>query len=594
MSDFVAPLDDIRFALNHVADLEAISKLNGYQHADPATAATVIEEAARFFSEVIAPLNRVGDQQGSVLGPDGRVRTPDGFKDAYGKFVEAGWASCHMPSEWGGGGLPYTVGVVIAEMFKSANLAFSLCPMLTQGAAEAVRAHGSDELKQKYLGKLVSGVWSGTMNLTEPDAGSDLGGVRTKAVPQEDGTYRLFGTKIFITWGDHDLTENTVHMVLARTPDAPAGTKGISMFLVPKFALDESGDPGERNDYRIVSLEHKLGIHASPTCVVSFGDDGQGAIGYLVGAEMAGMANMFTMMNAARIGVGMEGLAISERAYQRALAFARQRIQGRPVGASGSGPVAIIEHPDVRRMLLTMKANTEAMRALVYYTAQQADLAAHAETVEQRQKSSDRLALLTPIVKGWCTDLGVEMASIGIQVHGGMGYVEETGAAQYLRDVRIAPIYEGTNGIQAIDLVMRKLPIAGGGAVTDLIEEMTATVGEMGAHHDLAAFREELAIAIQGLADTSAWLGERLASGDIDAALAGATPYLRQFGTVTGGWLMAVSALAAVKGPADFEPGFLADKVNTARFYGEHLLPQANGLIPTIEGGADLLAGARF
>jgi acyl-CoA dehydrogenase len=594
MSDFVAPLDDIRFALNHVADLEAISKLNGYQHADPATAATVIEEAARFFSEVIAPLNRVGDQQGSVLGTDGRVRTPDGFKDAYEKFIEAGWASCHLPSEWGGGGLPYTVGVVIAEMFKSANLAFSLCPMLTQGAAEAVRAHGSEELKQKYLGKLVSGEWSGTMNLTEPEAGSDLGGVRTKAVPQEDGTYRLFGTKIFITWGDHDLTENTVHMVLARTPDAPAGTKGISMFLVPKFVLDESGDPGERNDYRIVSLEHKLGIHASPTCVVSFGDDGRGAVGYLVGEEMAGMANMFTMMNAARIGVGMEGLAVSERAYQKALAFARQRIQGRPVGASGSAPVAIVEHPDVRRMLLTMKANTEAMRAFVYYTAQQADLAAHAETEEQRQKSSDRLALLTPIVKGWCTDLGVEMTSIGIQVHGGMGYVEETGAAQYFRDARIAPIYEGTNGIQAIDLVMRKLPIAGGGAVTDLIEEMTATVGEMGDHRDLAAFREELTIAIQGLADTSAWLGQRLASGDIDAALAGATPYLRQFGTVIGGWLMAVSAVAAGNGPADFEPGFLADKVNTARFYGEHLLPQANGLIPTIEGGADLLADARF
>ena len=594
MSTFVAPLDDMRFALNQVANLEEISKLNGYQHADPATVATILEEAGRFFSEVIAPLNRVGDEQGSVLGDSGQVRTPDGFKDGYRKYVEAGWASVHIPSDLGGGGLPYVVGVAINEMFKSANLAFSLCPMLTHGAVEAIRAHGSEDLRARYLEKLVTGEWTGTMNLTEPGAGSDLGGVRTKAIPQDDGTYRLFGTKIFITWGDHDLTENIIHMVLARTPDSPPGTRGISMFLVPKYLLDETGQPGERNDYKIVSLEHKLGIHASPTCVISFGDRGDGAVGYLVGDELAGMRNMFTMMNAARIGVGMEGMTISERVYQQAVAFARERVQGRPIGGSGTDSVAIIEHPDVRRMLLTIKAYTEAMRSLVYFTAHQADLASRSEDDDQRTAASDLLALLTPIVKAWCTDLGVDMASLGIQIHGGMGYVEETGSAQHFRDARIAPIYEGTNGIQAIDLVLRKLPMGGGEVVTRLITTMTEVLDQMSAHRDLGSFRDRLTTSLQGLAQTSEWMGERLAAGEVEPALAGATPYLRQFGTVLGGWLMAVSAVAAKVGPADFEPDFLAEKVNTARFYGEHLLPQADGLIATIIGGADLLANAQL
>lgn len=594
MSTYVAPLDDMRFALNHVADLEEISKLNGYQHADPATVVTILEEAARFFSQVIAPLNRVGDQQGSTLDDTGQVRTPEGFRDAYLKYVEAGWASAHMPSDWGGGGLPYVVGVALNEMFKTANLAFSLCPMLTHGAVEAIRAHGSEELRADYLGKLVTGEWTGTMNLTEPEAGSDLGGVRTKAIPQDDGSYRLFGTKIFITWGDHDLTDNIIHMVLARTPDSPPGTKGVSMFLVPKFLLDEGGDPGERNDYKIVSLEHKLGIHASPTCVISFGDLGEGATGYLVGDEYAGMRNMFTMMNAARIGVGMEGMTIAERVYQQSVAFARERVQGRPIGGSGTESVAIIEHPDVRRMLLTVKAHTETMRSLVYYTAHQADLSARSEDDEQRAGASDLLALLTPIVKAWCTDLGVDMASLGIQVHGGMGYVEETGAAQHFRDARIAPIYEGTNGIQAIDLVLRKLPLGGGDVVTRFITGMTEVLDRMSAYDDLGLFRDRLTTALQGLAETSAWMGERLTAGDLEPVLAGATPYLRQFGIVVGGWLMAVSAVAAKDGPADFDPEFLTDKVNTAMFYGEHLLPQADGLIATIEGGADLLANARL
>jgi len=592
MSSYSPPLEEHNFVLNHVAGLEELSKLNGYQHADPATVSTIVEEAGRFFAEVMEPLNRTGDEQGSTLDNDGQVHTPEGFGEAYQKLVESGWPRAHLSPDWGGGGLPYTVGVVIQEMFKTANMAFSLAGMLTQGAVEAISTHGSDELKERYLEKLTAGEWTGTMNLTEPEAGSDVGALRTKAVRQDDGTYRIFGTKIFITWGDQDITENIIHLVLARTEDAPPGTRGISMFLVPKYVLDANGEPGERNDYQIVSLEHKLGIHASPTCVVSFGDQGDGAVGYLIGDELEGMRNMFTMMNGARIGVGMEGLALSERAFQHALAYARERVQGRPVGASSKESVAIVEHPDVRRMLLTMKANTEAMRCLLYVTARSGDLMLHAETEEVREAESKRLALLTPIVKAWMTDLGVEMTSLGIQVHGGMGYVEETGAAQYFRDARIAPIYEGTNGIQAMDLVLRKLPLDNGAVVEALITEMTEVLGPMSEHDDLTTFRDQLTTAIQGLADTSSWLGARLAAGEIDHALAGATPYLAQFGTVLGGWLMAVSAVAAKSGPAEFSKGFLDQKVITARFYGEHLLPRANGLIETIEGGNGLLAAA--
>jgi alkylation response protein AidB-like acyl-CoA dehydrogenase len=594
MSEYVPPLEDAKFVLNHVADLERISKLNGYQHADPGTVATILEEAGRFYSEVMAPLNRSGDEQGSTLDSEGNVHTPEGFREAYSKMVESGWPGAHLPAEWGGGGLPYAVGVVIQEMFKSANMAFSLCSMLTQGSADALVIHGSEEIKQKYLEKVVSGEWTGTMNLTEPEAGSDVGALRTKAVRQDDGTYRLFGTKIFITWGDHDLTENIIHMVLARTEDAPPGTRGISMFLVPKFILDVDGNPGERNDYKIVSIEHKLGIHASPTCVISFGDAGEGAVGYLVGDEMAGMHNMFTMMNIARVGVGMEGLALSERAFQHALAHARDRVQGRPIGAPATESVAIVEHPDVRRMLLTMRANTEAMRCLLYLTAQTGDISLHADSDTEREIASKRLALLTPIVKAWMTDLGVEMTSLGIQIHGGMGYVEETGAAQFYRDARIAPIYEGTNGIQAMDLVLRKVPLEDGGVVEALITEMTSILGEMSDYDDLGEFRDQLTTALQGLAETSVWIGGRLADGAVDDALAAASPYLNQFGTVLGGWLMAVSAVAAKKGPEEFTQEFLADKVVSARFYGEHLLPRANGLIPSIEAGSALLGAARL
>jgi alkylation response protein AidB-like acyl-CoA dehydrogenase len=592
MSSYLPPLEEHNFVLNHVAGLEEISKLNGFQHADPATVATIVEEAGRFFAEVMEPLNRVGDEQGSTLDADGQVHTPEGFAEAYTKFVESGWPGAHLPPDWGGGGLPYTVGVVIQEMFKTANLAFSLCGMLTQGAVEAIHAHGSEDLQQTYLDKLVTGEWTGTMNLTEPEAGSDVGALRTKAVKQDDGTYRIFGTKIFITWGDQDFSENVIHLVLARTEDAPPGTRGISMFLVPKFILDEDGRPGERNDYRIVSLEHKLGIHASPTCVISFGDEGDGAVGYLIGDEMAGMRNMFTMMNAARIGVGMEGLALSERAYQHALEYANDRVQGRPVGASSKESVPIVEHPDVRRMLLTMRANTEAMRCLLYVAARSGDLMFHAESEEEREVESKRLALLTPIVKAWMTDVGVKMTSLGIQIHGGMGYVEETGAAQYFRDSRIAPIYEGTNGIQAIDLVLRKLPVDDGKVVEDLITEMTGVLNDMSDYDDLAEFRDQLTTALQGLAETSTWIGQRLSAGEVDDALAAATPFLAQFGIVLGGWLMAISAVEAKREPVDYDADFLRQKVVTARFYGEHLLPRANGLVETIKAGNDLLSAA--
>ncbi len=587
MSGYHPPLDDMNFTLTHVADLENVAKMNGFQHADPTTVSGLLDEAARFFSEVMAPLNVVGDQEGSKLTDSGVV-TPPGFKEAYDKYVESGWASAHFPEEWSGGGLPYSVGIVIQEMMKTANMAFSLCPMLTQGAVDAILAHGTEEQQNTYLDKLATGQWSGTMNLTEPGAGSDVGALRARAERRDDGSYRIFGTKIFITWGDQDLTENVIHLVLARTPDAPAGTRGISMFIVPKYLVDDEGNPGEANDIKIVSIEHKLGIHASPTCVLSFGDDGEGAVGYLLGDEQKGMRNMFTMMNVARIGVGLEGLAITERAYQQALEYAHDRVQGRKTGSDNPNDVAIVEHPDVRRMLLTMKANAQAMRALLYYTAAETDFADHSEDTDRRKLASDRVALLTPLVKAWCTDLGVEMASLGIQVHGGMGYVEETGAAQHFRDSRIAPIYEGTNGIQAIDLVTRKLPMENGEVVRSVIAEMQETRSDMEAHPELASFAAELSAAIDALSETSEWLLSSLSEKSIDEALAGATPYLRQLSTVIAGWLMARQAIAALS-DGDTASEFVADKVTTARFFGEHLLPQVNGLTKTITAGASLL-----
>ena len=579
------PLEDIEFTLTHIADLESIAKLNGFQHADPATVRGVLEEAGRFFSEVIAPLNRVGDQQGSKLQADGTVQTPEGFRDAYRKFVGAGWGGVHIPEQWGGGGMPYTVGVVLQEMFKSANMAFSLCPLLTQASIEALMSHGSPDQQDLYLEKLVSGVWSGTMCLTEPQAGSDVGALSTRAEPQPDGTYRLFGQKIFITWGEHDMSENIVHLVLARCPGAAPGTKGISLFLVPKFIPDSDGNPGTRNDLKVVSIEHKMGIHASPTCVMAFGDDGEGALGYLIGEEQSGMRYMFTMMNTARVGVGVEGLSITEAAYQKALEFSRVRKQGREPGSTEE--VVISEHPDVRRMLLTMRAYKEAMRGLLYLNAQQVDLERHAEASEEREKAAELVALLTPISKAWPTDLGVEMASLGIQVHGGMGFVEETGAAQFYRDIRIAPIYEGTNGIQAIDLVTRKVPMRQGAVVGGLLETILDEAAT--APSELEPVSAPLVAALSGLREATEHL---LAAEDPNRILAGASPYLRMFGLVIGGWVHLRSAIAARAGLEHGVDAFLSGRLGLAGFYNQQLLPQALGLLGAVTASSDQLDGA--
>lgn len=576
------PLADIDFTLNHVADLAAVAKLNGFQHADPETVRGVLEEAGRFFSEVIAPLNTIGDRQGSRLQPDGTIKTPEGFRAAYRKFVEAGWGGVHVDERWGGGGLPYTVGVVVQEMFKSANMAFSLCPLLTQAAIEALVQHGSPEQQELYLERLVSGEWSGTMCLTEPQAGSDVGALITRAEPQGDNTYRLFGQKIFITWGEHDLSENIVHLVLARTPGAAPGTKGISLFLVPKFIPDGEGRPGERNDLKAVSIEHKMGIHASPTCVMSFGDEGKGALGFLIGEEQSGMRHMFTMMNTARIGVGIEGLSISEAAYQKALEFSKVRVQGRPPGAAEESE--IIEHPDVRRMLLTIRAYKEALRGLLYFNAYLVDLERHAETDQQREKAGELVALFTPISKAWSTDVGVEMASIGIQVHGGMGFVEETGAAQFYRDIRIAPIYEGTNGIQAIDLVSRKLGMRQGSVVSELFDMIEATATESG-----PALSDIAAPVLEALAAAQQATKHLLSVSDPNDALAGASPYLEMIGLLLGGWVHLKSAIVA---SAKTDDEFMQGRLGLARFYNTQILPKSAALLPAVIAPESQLAGS--
>ena len=590
MSVYQPPLRDIEFVLQHIVDLESLSKLNGFQHADPGTVTDLLEEAGRFFSEVVAPLNPVGDAEGSVLTAEGTVKTPTGFAEAYRLLVEAGWQGISLPADWGGGGMPQVVGFAVDEMMISSSLAFSLCSTLTAGTVHLLSMHGTSKQKGLYLEKLISGEWSGTMNLTEPHAGSDVGALTTKAIPQPDGSYRITGTKIFITWGDHEMSDNIIHTVLARTPDAPPGTKGISLFVVAKRLVGPDGEPGELNDIRTVSLEHKLGIHGSPTCMLSYGENG-GAVGYLVGPEHGGMARMFTMMNAARIAVGQGGLAVAERAYQKALEFSWQRRQGRAVGAPPGEQSLIVNHPDVRRMLATMKARIEAMRALLFYCVATVDRSYYAESEKERTRSEELVSLLTPIAKAWCSDLGVEIASLGIQIHGGMGFVEETGAAQFFRDSRISPIYEGTNGIQAIDLVMRKLPIRSGGAVKELLEQVGLTAMEASSVDELQKAGEELARSVQILARSSRALGSLLAKGAYQDALAGAYPYLTMFGTVMGGWLMVRSAQAALGqiGAAAGKDDWLRQKVATARFYCEQLLPEAGSLEASASGGSGLL-----
>ena len=588
MADYVPPLRDIRFVLDELVDLDGLSKLEAFGHADPDTVFGVIEESGRFMADVVGPLNRVGDAAGSTTDGDGKVTTPPGFREAYGQYVDAGWGAVPFPPEFGGGGFPWLVTVVMQEMMTSANMAFSLCPLLTQGAIEMLTQHGSPGQQATFLEKMVSGEWTGTMNLTEPQAGSDLGAVRAKAVPADDGTWRITGQKIFITFGEHDLAGNIIHLVLARVPGAPQGTKGISCFIVPKYLVNEDGSLGARNDLRCVSTEHKLGIHASPTCVMSYGDAG-GAIGYLIGEANQGMRYMFTMMNTARLSVGVQGLSSAERAYQDSLRYAQERRQGRAVGAPAGESSPIVEHPDVRRMLLTMKAYIEAMRALLYTNAVSIDLARHHHDRAEREARRELAELLTPVSKGWCTDLGVELTSLGVQVYGGMGYVEETGVAQYLRDSRIAPIYEGTNGIQAIDLVARKVPMRGGGVVTDLLAQMEALDPELAAAGpELAGARSALAAGVSALREATDWIASRGLAEPGDA-LAGATPYLRLSGLVIGGWLLARSALAAsrlLRNASGPDAVFLQDKIATARFYTEQLLPQAAGLLPAVTAGA--------
>ncbi|HEX3208543.1 MAG TPA: acyl-CoA dehydrogenase family protein, partial [Geminicoccaceae bacterium] len=469
MTAYAPPLAEIRFVLEHLAGLEELGRLPGLEAATADVVDQILDEAARFAVNELLPLNARGDRERARLEA-GAVRTPEGFKEAYRKFVDGGWHGLQLPPEWGGQGLPWTVATAVWEMWNSANLSFCLCPILTQAGVELLLRHGTEAQRQRYLPKLVSGEWTGTMCLTEPQAGSDVGALRTRAVREGDH-YRIRGTKIFITYGEHDLAENTIHMVLARTPDAPAGTRGISLFLIPKFLVEVDGSLGARNDLRCVSLEHKLGIHAAPTCVMSFGDQ-QGAIGWLVGEEQGGMQAMFTMMNTARLAVGLEGLALAERAYQGALAYARDRVQGRRRSGGTEAPTRIIEHPDVRRMLVTMKTEIEAMRALAYSAAAALDRSIREPDAGRRAEAEGRLALLIPLVKAWCTDLGFEIASSALQVHGGMGYIEETGIAQHLRDARIAMIYEGTNGIQALDLAGRKLRLAEGALPWQLFAEL--------------------------------------------------------------------------------------------------------------------------
>jgi alkylation response protein AidB-like acyl-CoA dehydrogenase len=565
----------MRFALREVAGLAQVAALPGYEHATDDMIDAVLEEAAKLAGEGLAPLNREGDKVGAKL-ENGVVRTAPGFADAYKEFVAGGWNSLPFDPEFGGQGMPWLLAASVGEMWQAANMGFGLVLLLNQGAIDAIQHHGSPEQKAKFLPKMISGEWTGTMNLTEPQAGSDLGQLKSRAVREGDH-YRVTGQKIFITYGEHDMAENIVHLVLARTPDAPAGVRGISLFIVPKFLVGDDGKPGKRNDLKCVSLEHKLGIHASPTCVMSFGDDG-GAVGYLVGEEGRGLSYMFTMMNNARLSVGLQGLAIAERAYQQAASFARTRVQSKDDGSPRSESVSIIRHADVRRMLMSMRAQIEAMRALGYYTAAAIDGALRHPDKETARRTQDRVDLLIPIVKAWFTDLGNEIASLGVQVHGGMGFIEETGAAQHLRDARILPIYEGTNGIQARDLVGRKVTKDGGETMLALVAEMRGLADEMKAApgDDMAAIRAGVAAAADALGEATKWVADT-ARADLVSALAGSVPFLRLAGTALGAWLLAKGALVAQArlGTRDGDPAFNEAKLVTARFYADVILPPA-------------------
>ena len=585
MSTYTAPLQDMQFVIKDLVGLADITAMPACAEVTEDLVDAVLDEAAKFAAGVLDPLNRAGDKEGAKLA-DAKVTSSPGFKAAYRQFIAGGWNGLSGEPAYGGQGLPHVVAMPVQEMWNSANMAFCLCPMLTSGVLEALKLKGTPAQKETYLHKLTAGEWSGTMDLTEPQAGSDLSAVRTRAVPEGDH-YLLQGTKIFITWGEHDMAENIIHLVLARTPDAPEGVKGISLFIVPKFLVNADGSLGSRNDVKCVSIEHKLGINASPTCVLAYGD-GKGAVGYLVGEENRGLEYMFIMMNHARLGVGLEGVALAERAYQHAREYAKTRVQGRAIGQRSGDRVTIIHHPDVRRMLLTMKAQTEAMRALAYSASAALDKANHHPDDKERRKNQALVDFLIPIVKGWCTEQGVEIASVGVQIHGGMGFVEETGAAQYLRDARITTIYEGTTGIQAADLVGRKVGFEKGAtafAVIDVMRKIDAKLAAS-ANDDVRAARENLKRAIDGLTAATQWVVDTFPH-DPNAVAAVSVPFLKLWGTVAGGWMMARAALIAdAKTGIGGDAAFCRAKVVTARFYAEHILPQAAGLVSAVTGGA--------
>ncbi len=593
---YTAPTQDMMFVLSHVVGLSGLPAHPDFGVLEADVVASILEPAAQLAGDVLAPLNASGDKAGAKLS-DGKVTTAPGFKEAYKQYCEGGWNSVVFDQAHGGQGLPWLVAFAVQEMWQGANMAFGLCPLLNQGAVEAIEAHGSEELKAEYLPKMISGEWTGTMNLTEPQAGSDLSAVRTVAKPVGDGSYKIGGQKIFITYGEHDYTDNIIHLVLARLPDAPEGIKGISLFLVPKFLKDPSSPDGyaggtcSRNDLICTGLEHKLGIHASPTCTMQFGDKG-GAVGYLVGAENEGMKNMFTMMNNARLSVGLQGVAIAEASYQHALANAKDRVQGVSVSKKGGERVAISEHPDVKRMLLFMASQVEAGRALAYEAAKTLDLANAGDAAAQA-----KVDLMTPLVKAWCTDMAVEVSSTGIQIHGGMGFIEETGAAQFLRDARILPIYEGTNGIQSADLAFRKILRDGGAALKQYLGEfesvLSALKGAKG--DDLESVYTHLSQAHTKVAKASAHIGA-LAKEDLDYVAAVSSVYLKALSTAACGMMMARSALAAqgMMEDGEGEAAFLEMKILKARFFAETFLPQASALADNVMAGARTIVSSRF
>ena len=588
---YVAPLKDMVFVMNELAGLEAISQLPGCEDATPETAEAVLEENAKFCSEVVAPLNWAGDCAPSSWH-GGEVKTTPGFKEAFKAFGQAGWQGVQHPVNYGGQGLPKLLATPCIEMLNSANLSFALCPLLTDGAIEALMTAGTDAQKNLYLEKLISGQWTGTMNLTEPQAGSDLSLVRSRAVPEADGTYKVFGTKIYITYGEHDMAENIIHLVLARTPDAPEGVKGISLFIVPKFLVKADGSLGDRNDVHCVSIEHKFGIKASPTAVLQYGDHG-GAIGYLVGQENRGLEYMFIMMNAARFAVGMQGIAVAERAYQKAVGYARDRVQSRDLAGS-AGPVAIIHHPDVKRMLMSMRAQTEAARALSYVTAAAFDAAHHHADEATRKVNHAFYEFMVPIVKGWSTEMSIDVASTGVQVHGGMGFIEETGAAQHYRDARILTIYEGTTAIQANDLVGRKTLRDGGELAKNLLSQVATTAAELtsSGNAELVAIGQRLAAASADLKSIVEFIAAN-GKADIKAAFAGSVPYLKIAGIVFGGWQMARAAKIATAKLAEGggDASFYKAKIATARFFADHYLSTSSAArISVVEGSAGVLA----